>query len=265
VPFAALTALLTALVVVAPVDGATPKPVRVELYRQGDFVSQTNSVQCIGASMQMMLNMIEPRNDRSARTQLALQRIARSNSPKRIGPGGVEFTRPRRGASSFGWAAGLSKIGGGPYRVTSAPSLGGALRLAARAMRDTRRPVGLLVWHGAHAWVMSGFEATRTKDGKIGRIRAVTVLDPWYPRSSRTYGSSPGPGTRLTPRQLSADFLRWHRHFRSPFDGEYVVVIPYRPVEPPQVSPVAPSAIGTQRHTVRSAVGNRPPTAQYAI
>jgi hypothetical protein len=217
------------VVIAAPVQAADPGQVRVELYRRGDFVSQTNGVQCVGASMQMMLNMIRAENDRTARTQLALQKLARANSPKRIGPGGVEFTRPRRGASSFGWAAGLSKIGGGPYRVASAPTLGGALRIAARAMRQTGRPVGLLVWHGAHAWVMSGFEAARTTGGGLGRVTSVTVLDPWYPRYSPAYGAGPRPGTRLTPRQLAADYLRWHRHHRSPFDGQYVLVVPYRP------------------------------------
>jgi hypothetical protein len=224
----ALSLLAGLTIAAVPVQASEPPHVRVELYRQGDFVSQTNSVQCVGASMQMMLNMIRSQNDGSARTQLELQQLARKNSPKRIGPGGIEFTRPRRGASSFGWAAGLSRIGGGPYRVTSTPTLGGALKIAATAMRETGRPVGLLVWHGAHAWVMSGFTATRTSDGRIDRVTSVTVLDPWYPRSSPTYGPSPRPGTRLSPRQLAADYLRWRRHHASPFDGQYVLVVPYR-------------------------------------
>jgi hypothetical protein len=226
---ALVLSLLAGLTVAAvPVQASQPSNVRVELYRQGDFVSQTNSVQCVGASMQMMLNMIRSQNDRSPRTQLALQQLARKASPKRIGPGGIEFTRPRRGASSFGWAAGLSRLDGGPYRVASTQTLGGALKIAANAMRETKRPAGLLVWHGAHAWVMSGFTATRTSDGRIGRVTSITVLDPWYPRSSPTHGPSPRPGTRLTPRQLSSDYLRWRRHHASPFDGQYVLVVPYR-------------------------------------
>jgi hypothetical protein len=219
-------------VIAAPAHAADPGQVRRELYRQGDFVSQTNTVQCVGASMQMMLNMIRAQNDRTARTQLALQKLARANSPKRILPGGVEFTRPRRGASSFGWAAGLNKLGAGPYRVTSAPTMGGALNMAARAIRDTGRPVGLLVWHGSHAWVMSGFKATRRSDGDIRRVISVTVLDPWYPRYTPAHGASPRPGTRLTPRQLAADYLRWNRRRTSPFDGQYVLVLPYREAAP---------------------------------
>jgi hypothetical protein len=225
---AILLALVAGFAVVAsPAQAAGPRPVSVELYRQGDFVSQTNSVQCVGASMQMMLNIIGPRNDRTASTQLRLQRLARANSPRRLLPGGREFTRPRRGASSFGWAAGLSKIGGGPYLVTAVPTMGGALNMAARAMRRTGRPVGLLVWHGSHAWVMSGFTATQASDGDIRKVTSVTVLDPWYPRRSPTYGASPRPGTKLTPRQLRADYLRWKRHHKTPFDGQFVLVLPY--------------------------------------
>ena len=235
----ALSAFAGLTVVAVPVQAADPGHVRLDLYRRGDFVSQTNSVQCVGASMQMMLNMIRPQNDRTARTQLALQQLARKNSPKRIGSGGREFTRPRRGASSFGWAAGLSSIGGGPYRVTTSLTLDGALQISATAMRETGRPVGLLVWHGAHAWVMSGFEATRNSDGSVRRVTSVTVLDPWYPRSSPTYGPSPRPGTRLTPRQLANDYLRWRRHHTSPFDGQYVLVVPSREISATRVSAIS--------------------------
>ena len=31
--------------------------------------------------------------------------------------------------------------------------------MAAKAIHDQRRPVGLLVWRGRHAWVMSGYQA----------------------------------------------------------------------------------------------------------
>ncbi len=43
----------------APVMAAS-RPIRVDLYAPGVFVSQTNLVQCVGASMQMMLNIIGP-------------------------------------------------------------------------------------------------------------------------------------------------------------------------------------------------------------
>jgi hypothetical protein len=234
--FALIIAIFAILLTATAALGVAPRTSHVELYHPGDFVSQTNTVQCVGASMQMMLNMIQPGQDRTARTQLALQHLARASGPPPIWAGGREFTRPRRGASSFGWAAGLSRRGGGPYQVEAALTRRGALRRAAEAMQATGRPVGLLVWHGAHAWVMSGFRATRRPNGEIGRISSITILDPWYPRYSGTHGSSPRPGTRLTPRQLAADYLPWHRWFRSPFDGRYVLVLPYDPEPEPQLT-----------------------------
>ena len=80
-------------------------------------MAQTNFVQCVGASMQMMLNMIEPGRDRTAATQLRLQKLARTWSGSR--PDG----RQRQGASVRGWAAGLNILGAGPYRLVGADTL----------------------------------------------------------------------------------------------------------------------------------------------
>src|SRR5512143_779422 len=86
------------------VSGATPS-LRVDLSTSGDFVGQTNFVQCVGASMQMMLNMIRPTHDRSAATQLSLENLARRLSPRR------QDAVERKGASVVGWAAGLASAG----------------------------------------------------------------------------------------------------------------------------------------------------------
>jgi hypothetical protein len=48
-----------------PREGTLRRP---EIARQ-DFVAQTNNVQCVGASMQMMLNMLTPGGDQSAATR----------------------------------------------------------------------------------------------------------------------------------------------------------------------------------------------------
>ena len=54
------------------------------------------------------------------------------------------------------------------------------MKLASRAIERTGAPVGLLVWRGRHAWVMSGFEATKDlSDG--GKVTSVTIYDPLYP------------------------------------------------------------------------------------
>jgi len=102
--------LLAGLLVlaVAPTVAARTTPFHLDIGRRADYVAQKNLVQCVGASMQMMLNIMSARNDRTAATQLRLQKLARQwSGPSRNG-------RIRAGASVRGWAKGLTMVGGGP-------------------------------------------------------------------------------------------------------------------------------------------------------
>jgi len=209
------------LALAAP-TAAAPKAFVIDLGRRADFVAQTNNVQCVGASMQMMLNMVRPGTDRSAKTQLRLQQIARAWSPER--PDG----RERRGASVVGWALGLTVLGAGPYEVAGYPTIEDATLAAARAIRATGRPVGLLVWRGRHAWVMSGF--TATGDPLIGgaRVTSVMVEDPLYPAVSQAWGASPASGSSLSLSELGRQFVPRTSSWWGSFGGEYVIVRPYK-------------------------------------
>jgi hypothetical protein len=225
--------LSISLLWVAPASvAAASRPFSMELLRTGDFVSQTNDVQCIGASIQMMLNMIGPRDDRTPRTQGRLQQLARqlsqlSSDPQR------RINRERRGASVRGWARALPQLGAGHYVLVSEATMDGALNLAARAMARTGRPVGLLVWRGRHAWVMTGVRTTADPLGNAKfSVTSVTVADPWYPRNSSIWGISPRPGSRLTPGQLGQDFLPLNRSWMSTHRSRYVLVLPV--TNPPQ-------------------------------
>ena len=210
-------------VTLAPTDVAARSPYQLDLGRRTDYVAQTNLVQCVGASMQMMLNMMRPRDDRSAATQLRLQKLARAwSGPSRNG-------RIRQGASVRGWAMGLMLVGGGPYRVVGADSIDEALLTAARAMRKTGRPVGLLVWRGRHAWVMSGFRATRDPLVPGARVTQAIVEDPLYPYGgSSTWGRSPRPGEALSVATLGRQFVRRRQStFNAQLSGKYVIVMPF--------------------------------------
>lgn len=205
-------------------EAATPRAFRLDLGARNDYVAQTNLVQCVGASMQMMINMMRDGADRSARTQLRLQRLARSWSGTR------RDGSQRQGASVRGWAAGLTIVGAGPYKVVGADTIQAALLMAARAMRTTGRPVGLLVWRGRHAWVMSGFRATR--DPLLGptRITGAIVEDPLYPYGgSSVWGRAPAPGSMLSVARLGRQFVPRRRSstFDRSLSGKYVIVMPY--------------------------------------
>jgi hypothetical protein len=195
---------------------------QLDLGRRSDFVAQTNLVQCVGASVQMMINMTIGKPDRTAATQRRYQEIARSWS------GLTRDGRARRGASVWGWASALILADAGPYQVVGARTIDEALLTAAKAMRATNRPVGLLMWQGRHAWVMSGFRATRDPLLEGARVTSVIVEDPLYPRDSRTWGPSPAPGSTLTVQELSRQFVPRRHSTRSPqLSGKYVVVVPY--------------------------------------
>ena len=224
---------VSSVAVVRPVDGTgrvdaqAPGPYRVNLARDGDYVRQANFVQCVGASVQMMLNITVPGSDRTTRTQHRLQLQARSWSGPR--PDG----RIRQGAGIFGWAAALNLNGGGPYGVVAADTLGDAMRVAAVAIVEQRRPVGLLVWRGRHAWVMSGFEATGDPRRSGTRITKAFILDPLYPHGSKVWGPSPVPGTPVSVHAVGRQFVprrsggRWNAlPGMASLGGKYVLVVP---------------------------------------
>jgi hypothetical protein len=202
---------------------AAEKPYRLDLGTRSDFVAQTNFVQCVGASMQMMLNMISDEDDRTAKKQLELQKLARELSGRR--PDGDE----RQGASVRGWAAGLNRLGAGPYTLVGATTIDEAMLTAAKAMRKTGKPVGLLMWRGRHAWVMSGFRATGDPLVKGTRVTAVYVEDPLYPYGSSVWGKSPKPGAALSIAELGRQYVprRTSNRFGSALSGKYVLVLPF--------------------------------------
>jgi hypothetical protein len=192
----------------------------MDLYQKGDFVSESRKIFCVPAAMQTMVNIMSPGADHTGRTQREYYALARGLSPP---------TLRGDGAEPEGWAEGLNQLGFGPYVVDVQPTRTAAIHVAARALRMTGRPVGLLVWTGAHSWVMSGFKATAdpalTDDFTVTHVN---IEDVWYPRISSIWGESRPPDALVPVKLLPEDFLRWKRpnHPYPGKDGTYVIVIP---------------------------------------
>jgi hypothetical protein len=171
--------------------------------------------------MQTMVNvMSDGPIDGSRRTQRELYQLGRKHSTDRLEGAGIE---------PEGWAGGLNELGYGPYAVHVEDTRRGAIHAAARALRATGRPVGLLVWWGAHAWVMTGFEATA--DPALSddfRVTGVTIQDVWYPRVSSIWGESNPPDTLVPFRDVREDFIRYRRPGVAypGKDGRFVLVLP---------------------------------------
>jgi hypothetical protein len=220
---AVATATPTTAPTASPSPSPTPSPspsgpYAVNLYRKGDFVTQANKHQCVSAAMQVMLNVIGPTNDRRTSTQATLARLAKRLSNHHDG-----------GTEPEGWARGLERRDAGDYAVVAETTIDKAVRRAIAAIRATGRPVGLLVWRGAHSWVLHGFETTAdpaTTDDY--EVTGLWVSDPWYPRISSIWGASRKPNQRITVKQLREDYRKWRRPTgRYPGkDGKYVLVIP---------------------------------------
>ena len=198
-PSGAPTASATPLPTAAPTAQATPKPTPIptpvaldpkprpgkfemDIGKSKAFVRQATTAMCVPASMQIMINLMSgAAPDRSRETQDSLYTLARSYSPW--------ITSDRDGAAANGWAAGLNHLGFGQFQPMSIGSMGEALKIAARQMRFTGKPVGLIVWAGDHAWVMSGFKASAdpawTDDFDV---TAIWVEDPWFGRDRPQVG-----------------------------------------------------------------------------
>ncbi len=200
---------------------ATPAPPRLsyltDLATPGSYVGQYNYVQCVGAAVQMMRNMVLDTADHSPYMQHLLWYRARHWS-KYSGDGG---------ADPFGWAAVLTFTSAGPYRVYAGRSVADTLHAIARAMALSARPVGVTVWRGSHAWVISGVTATNdpAKTDNLTVLK-VSVTDPLW-TLLRGRGGIHAPSTWLTVAQFSAAFLPYHDASRNrAIEGRYVAILP---------------------------------------
>jgi hypothetical protein len=192
----------------------------MNLFRKGDFVAQYTFEWCVGASLQMALNMATDDSRTSRTDQQRLWEMARDTSFSPFG-----------GANPRGWTATLNELGIGPYELVSIPTFEGALDVAAEAIRATKRPVGLVMWRGRHAWVMSGFESTadpRTFDDFD--VTGIRVLDPLYPHGSSVWGRSPRPNSLVSPETLGRQFvLRDSTRVNLGVPPGYLLVLPVVP------------------------------------
>lgn len=193
-----------------------PQPFALNLFEEGDFVPQYTFDWCVAASIQMAHNLVMPTRRTLSDDQGQLWEMARARS-----------TNSYNGANPLGWAQVLNEVGLGPYEVVSIAGYDDALRTAAAAIAATGRPVGLVMWRGRHAWVMSGFESLGDPQHDAFSVTGVRVLDPLYPHGSGTWGPSPKPNSLLTPDELARQFVvREPRRWSSGFPTGYLMVLP---------------------------------------
>jgi hypothetical protein len=190
------------------------------VYRTGAFVTQKTDSWCVGASSQMMLNLIIGTNDTSYAGQATLMAYARAHE---LQPASEPGADPR------GWANALTHAGAGTYKDQAFASMDAALADAAKRILLTAKPVGLAVGLGSHAWVMTGFAANH--DPRLTSnyvVSSVYVSGPLYPMQIAKLGYFDlKPDTRLSRAQMAAVFLPYREAGGShSWQGAWVIVAP---------------------------------------
>jgi hypothetical protein len=219
---AILAALACMTVIAVPGVGASTRNTgsgyHMDLYRNGVFVTQYRWTWCVGASSQMMLNIINGTSNTSLTRQKTLVKYAMLHDG---------FPNSDTGGSdATGFAAALNHFGGGSYKVATSTNFRAAVRKAVVSMRATGKPVGLLVMGGRHAWVMSGFDATADPAATNNfDVTHVYVLGPLYPKEQKGYFDMP-PDTRLTFDQFRTPFHVFDDPDSPQFAGYWVSVNP---------------------------------------
>ena len=217
-----------------PTPTPPPRPFTQSTWRSNAIVPQYTLTQCVGASIQTMRNEIlrQIPVSRSKVYQHMLWTWARKYS-KYTGDGG---------ADPFGWAVSLRLSRAGNYKVVAEPTLAAALWVGAKAMRLTHRPVGALVWNGAHAWSIGGFETTAdpaTTDDFT--VTAVYPSDPLYPKYSNRRWPVVRPHQRMVVSRLATYLTRYRDPRLDPLvQNLFVLVVP---VGKDGIVPTPPAAL----------------------
>ncbi len=192
-----------------------------DLFRTGAFSTQRTMSWCVGASIQMMLNLVRGTSDQSKANQEAYFDYARHNDAYTPADGA-------NGTDPQGWSEALVHYRAGNYADVKYEHFRRAVRDAARRLRQTGKPVGLVVAHSSHAWVMTGF--TASSDPALdanATITSVYVLGPLYPRKTHN-GYDPAPDTRIDYDHLKRYLTRYYDRLgpKNEWEGSFVTILP---------------------------------------
>jgi hypothetical protein len=184
-----------------------------DLYFAAGYERQVDNRTCTAAGTAMMMNFIAGRD-----LGLNQMTILRYEQPR-----DALNDRVQRGSDPLGWsraATYFSRYTGRPttYAWKAYTSEYAALKVAAARIARYGKPVGLVVQHGRHAVVMTGFKADRDPNRGDFRLRSVFISDP-YGYRHLAYRAADSPLNRYLELDATATYDRlWY--------GKYVIVVP---------------------------------------
>ncbi len=190
------------------------------------FYPRTHSVQktdyyCVPTSIQMMLNIVNHRSDKSRANQDRYWRYAQDHS---------RYPILDNGADPQGWAEALRHWGAGNYTVGVHSTIQSSLKASSKRMRATGKPVGMIVWgnKGGHAWVMTGFESdadpAKTNTYSVSSIQAMGPLYPYGTINGKPF--DPGPKEWVKYRELRKKFTYYWVKNSPAWNGNWITILP---------------------------------------
>jgi peptidase C39-like protein len=214
---------------IAPTSTHAATPFAMDVYFGSGYERQVDNRTCTAASTAMMLNFIAGRD--LGLSQMSILRYAQ--------PRDALKNTVQRGSDPLGWAKALTyfdtRTGASfTYSWEAYASESEALKRAARQIAVTGKPVGLVIWNGGHAVVMTGFEASNDPRTGDFTLNYVWISDP-YGSSHKRFTASGSPLDRYMELDATAAYDRaWYK--------KYVIVVPQSPATAPTVpAPTVPA------------------------
>lgn len=210
---------LPMLLALALVSGGRPAPASAassftyDTYFYSAYERQVDLRTCTAASTAMMMNILNGRDmnlDQRAILAYSQPRDALNNSVQ-------------RGTDPLGWSRAATyfsryTIRPTTYRWEAYDTEAAALKRAAYQIARYGKAVGLLVEHGRHAVVMTGFTSTRNPLRGSYKVTAIYYSDPLGTRHSYVSAAfSPLNSYRETDATSEYD-REWY--------GKYVIIVP---------------------------------------
>jgi hypothetical protein len=183
--------------------------------RRNPVTQQYTNYWCVPASVQTELNMALDRKSTSYSYQQTVYHYGRANLGYRL---------QARGLDPQAWARSLTYFSNErtPYWDATYTSYDRALRAGVRSMRRTGQPVGLLVYHGGHAWTMIGYTTTadprKTDKYQVTGVYVAAPFVAWTDPRPGTYYSTASFRYKMTTYWEPERWTRWN--------GYYTIILP---------------------------------------
>lgn len=211
----ALPLLLTLVAIggAGPAQTTAASGYAYDTYFWSAYERQVDNRTCVAASTAMMMNILNGRDLNL--NQLTILRYAQ--------PRDALDDSVQRGSDPLGWAKAATyfsryTIRPTTYRWEAYATESAALRRAATQITRYGKSVGLLVQHGRHAVVMTGFTANRSPSSGSFKVTGIWYSDPLGTRHSYVAASDSPLNSYL---QLDAT-----KTYDEAWYGKYIVIVP---------------------------------------